>query len=208
MKLESVSNENPPAKNQPMTKAELRREALARRRALLPAEVARRSVELREQLFRGFPVADWRWLSVFLPIQRQQEPDTWLMIREIWRQLPTRLAVPVVQSDGQTLRHFHLTPETTLTTNRWGIPEPVGAPEIKPAAFDAVLVPLLAFDEQGHRVGYGKGFYDRFLTQCRPDALRIGVSLEPPGPRITDAWPGDVRLHACLTPERVWRCNE
>jgi 5-formyltetrahydrofolate cyclo-ligase len=189
-----------------MTKAELRRVMLTRRRALPAAEVAARSQALREQLFAHFPVADWRWLSVFLPIPHQHEPDTWLLVREIWaRQLPTRLAVPVVQPDGQTLRHFLLTPETALVDNRWGIPEPVDAPEVAPAAFDAVLIPLLAFDERGHRVGYGKGFYDRFLSQCRPGALRIGVSLEPPGPRITDAWAGDVRLHACLTPERVWR---
>ena len=99
-------------------------------------------------------------------------------------------------------------PTRQLVENRWGIAEPVGAPEVRPQQLDAVLIPLLAFDETGHRVGYGKGFYDRFLAECRPDALRIGVSLEPPVPRITDAWDGDVRLHACLTPERVWRFGE
>ncbi|WP_073105189.1 5-formyltetrahydrofolate cyclo-ligase [Hymenobacter daecheongensis] len=192
-----------------MTKAELRPQMLARRRALLADEVARRSVALREQLMGDFPVAQWRWLHVFLPIAQQHEPDTWEMVREIWRQLlPVQLAVPVVQPDGRTLRHFRLTPDTKLVTNRWGISEPIDAPEIAPAAFDAVLVPLLAFDEQGHRVGYGKGFYDRFLSECRPDALRIGVSLEPPVFRITDAWAGDVCLHACLTPERVWRFDD
>ncbi len=114
-----------------------------------------------------------------------------------------RLAVPVVQPDGQTLRHYHLTPNTRLADNRWGIPEPVGAAEVAPPQLDAILVPLLAFDEEGHRVGYGKGFYDRFLRECRPEARRIGLSLEPPVPKITDVWPGDIRLHACLTPEGV-----
>lgn len=188
-----------------MTKANLRREALDRRRALPEAEVAWRSALLWQQLEQGFSVPDWRWLHVFLPIPQHSEPDTWHVIRHIWAaQLPVQLAVPVVQADGRTLRHYHLTPETQLVHNRWGIPEPVGAAEVQPAQLDAVLVPLLAFDETGHRVGYGKGFYDLFLGQCRPDALRIGLSLEPPVSRITDAWPGDVRLHACITPEKVW----
>ncbi|SHL40235.1 5-formyltetrahydrofolate cyclo-ligase [Hymenobacter psychrotolerans] len=189
-----------------MTKADLRRAALARRRALPETDVAQRSAALWLQLRAGFPVAEWHWLHVFLPIPHQHEPDTWLLIRELWQELPAlQLAVPVVQSDGQTLRHYHLTPETQLFDSKWGIPEPSGTVEVFPKQLDAVLVPLLAFDEQGHRVGYGKGFYDRFLAACRPDALRIGVSLEPPVPRITDAWEGDVTLHACITPERVWR---
>lgn len=189
-----------------MTKAELRREALTRRRGLPEAAVAQLSAQLWQQLLEQLPVAEWRWLHLFLPIPQQHEPDTWLLIRRLWAALPhLQLAVPVVQPDGHTLRHFHLTPDTTLVNNRWNIPEPVDAAEVAPPQLDAVLVPLLAFDETGHRVGYGKGFYDRFLAECRPDALRIGVSLELPVPRITDAWDGDVRLHTCLTPERVWR---
>lgn len=189
-----------------MTKAELRRQVLARRRALPAEEVARRSAALWRQLRQAFPVREWRWLHLFLPIARQQEPDTWPLIRQLWADLPElQLAVPVVQPDGHTLRHFQLGLETQLVSNRWAIPEPVGAAEVLPPRFDAILVPLLAFDETGQRVGYGKGFYDQFLAQCRPDALRIGVSLEPPVPRILDAWPGDVPLHACLTPEQVWR---
>ena len=193
-----------------MTKADLRGSALARRRALPEAEVARRSAALWVQLEQAFRVRDWQWLHLFLPIARQREPDTWPLIRQLWAQCPNlRLAVPVVQPNGPTLRHFRLGPETLLTSNRWNIPEPgPDAPDVAPELFDAVLVPLLAFDETGHRVGYGKGFYDRFLAECRPDALRIGVSLEPPVPRIADAWAGDVRLHACLTPERVWRFGE
>ncbi|GAA3920187.1 5-formyltetrahydrofolate cyclo-ligase [Hymenobacter algoricola] len=192
-----------------MKKAELRQRALSHRRQLSAEAVAQGSAALGRQLFGSFAVADWQWLHVFLPIERQHEPALWPIIQEIWRQqLPVRLAVPVVQTDGHTLRHFELTPDTELVPNRWGIPEPLNAAEVAPAALDAVLIPLLAFDEQGHRVGYGKGFYDRFLAQCRPDALRIGVSLEPPVLAIEDVWAGDVRLHACLTPERVWHFDK
>ncbi|MBC6991237.1 5-formyltetrahydrofolate cyclo-ligase [Hymenobacter sp. BT491] len=192
-----------------MVKAELRRQMLARRRALAESELEDRSNRLSEHLFREFAITKWRWLHVFLPAVGQHEPDTWKIISRIWaEQLRLQIAVPVVQPDGKTLRHYHLTPTAQLAESHWHIPEPQGATEVAPAAFDAVLVPLLAFDKAGHRVGYGKGFYDRFLQECRPDALRIGLSLEPPVERISDAWEGDMPLHACLTPEQVYWFEE
>ena len=192
------------------TKAALRRTALARRAALPEADAARHSAQLCEQLFAHFPVAEWRWLHVFLPLARHNEPDTWPIIRRIWAEgLAVRLAAPVVQPDGISLKHYELTPQTPLHPNRWGIPEPEApaAAEVPAAAFDAVLVPLLAVDAAGHRVGYGGGFYDRFLAQCRPQTQLIGVNVldETPIVRITDVLPTDVPLTACLTPGGLWR---
>ncbi|WP_151086728.1 5-formyltetrahydrofolate cyclo-ligase [Hymenobacter baengnokdamensis] len=191
------------------TKAALRRAALARRQALTPAEVSQRSEALRDQLFQNFPVAEWRWLHLFLPLLSKNEPDTWLIIRQIWDQkLRPRLAAPVVQADSISLKHYELTSETRLLPNRWGIPEPLANPttEVVPAQLDAVLVPLLACDQLGQRVGYGGGFYDRFLAQCRPGTLFIGLNIltETPVPALADVLPTDVPLHACLTPNGVW----
>jgi 5-formyltetrahydrofolate cyclo-ligase len=186
-----------------MLKADLRRLMLTRRRALPPAELATRSARVAARLFADFDLVNWGTVHVFLPLQRRQELNTWLIIRCLWAEWPaTRVVVPVVEADG-TLTHRLLTAATPLQESAWGIPEPIDSPVISPAEIDAVLLPLLAFDEQGQRVGYGKGFYDRFLLEC-PQARRIGLSLEPPVPRIEDVWPGDVLLHACVTPERVW----
>ncbi|MDO7884951.1 5-formyltetrahydrofolate cyclo-ligase [Hymenobacter cheonanensis] len=192
-----------------LSKAALRRAALARRQALTPAEVAHRSTQLSAQLFAHFPVAAWRGLHVFLPLASKNEPDTWAIIQRIWAEkLPLRLAVPVVQADGISLKHYELTAITPLLANRWGIPEPMAslATEVQPAQLDAVLVPLLACDAQGQRVGYGGGFYDRFLAQCRPDALFIGLTIldDAPVPALADVLPTDVPLHACLAPGGVW----
>lgn len=193
-------------------KATLRRAALTRRLALDSGEVARRSDKLRENLLREFPVAQWQWLHLFLPLQKRNEPDTWEIIRWVWgEELPLRLAVPVVQPDGESMRHYELTPATQLIQNRWGIDEPVPdlltAPEVFPGVLDAVLVPLLGVDRTGQRVGYGGGFYDRFLAQCRPGAQFIGLNLlnEPPVRRIADVLPTDVPLTAYVTPGKVWR---
>ena len=192
------------------TKAALRRAALPRRLALSPAEVTRRSQQLAEQLFSSFPVAAWRWLHVFLPLASKHEPDTWQIINRIWAEnLPVRLAAPVVQPDGISLKNYELTPATPLLPSRWGIPEPVAEPaaEVASALFDAVLVPLLAVDRHGQRVGYGGGFYDRFLAQCRPETQFIGLNLltDAPGPALADVLPTDVPLHACVGPGGVWK---
>lgn len=192
-----------------LTKAALRRAALARRQALSSAEVARRSQQLAELLFQHFPVAQWRWLHVFLPLAKKNEPDTWPLIRRVWAGQPApRLAAPVVQPDGISLKNYELTPATPLLASRWGIPEPVAdaATEVVPAQLDAVLVPLLACDRQGQRVGYGGGFYDRLLAQCRPGTRFIGLTIldDEPVATLADVLPTDMPLHACLTPGGVW----
>jgi 5-formyltetrahydrofolate cyclo-ligase len=192
-----------------LTKTDLRRAALAQRQALTSAEVAQRSQQLADQLFQHFPVAQWRWLHVFLPLARKNEPDTWPIIHRLWEgKLPVRLAAPVVQPDSISLKHYELTSATPLLTDRWGIPEPLAdlATEVAPAQLDAVLVPLLACDQHGQRVGYGGGFYDRFLAECRPDTVFIGLNLldDEPVAALADVLPTDVPLHACLTPGAVW----
>ena len=200
-----------PANQFPMlTKVALRPATLARRRALTADEVTRRSDKLSEQLFRHFPVAEWRWLHLFLPLARHNEPDTWPIVRRIRADfMALRLGVPVVQADGISLKNYALSSATLLRENRWGIPEPVADPatEVPPTAFDAVLVPLLAVDATGQRVGYGGGFYDRFLAQCRPGTPFIGLNVldEVLGGRIADVLTTDVPLTACITPSGVWR---
>ena len=74
--------------------------------------------------------------------------------------------------------------------------------EISPKSIDVVFIPLLAFDNQGNRVGYGKGFYDKFLSECREDVLRVGVSFFPSEEKIIDVLQTDISLQYCVTPEK------
>jgi 5-formyltetrahydrofolate cyclo-ligase len=67
-----------------------------------------------------------------------------------------------------------------------------------------VIVPMLAFDRQGNRVGYGKGYYDSFLKQCRPDCIKVGVCYFEPIAQIDDAGDFDVPLNFCITPQQVY----
>lgn len=188
-----------------MLKAVLRQEAL-RRRSLCPAEeVKLRSQRICDLFFATFSLEGTRLLHLFLPIRRYKELDTWLLIDRLRREYPAvAIAVPVADLQQTSLSHCLLQPGTVLAENRWGISEPVGAVEVSPEVIDMVLLPLLAFDDQGNRVGYGKGFYDRFLAQCRPGVLKIGLSLEPPVRQITDPHPLDVSLDYAVTPEQVY----
>jgi 5-formyltetrahydrofolate cyclo-ligase len=67
-----------------------------------------------------------------------------------------------------------------------------------------IIIPLLAFDEKGYRVGYGKGFYDRYLKECREDCLKIGLSYFEAVPSVDDAAEFDVPLDFCITPQRTY----
>lgn len=188
-----------------MHKAELRKTMLQRRRALSVDEVAVRSQRIADLFFRHFPLRAGQTVHVFLPIIKNNEVNTWAIIERLRLEHPeVRVVVPVTDAAQNVLTHHRLTEESVLVENAWGIPEPKDAQIIHANEVDLVLLPLLAFDRQGHRVGYGKGFYDRFLADCRPDVVKVGLSLEPPVERIADPNEYDVPLDYAITPEGVW----
>ena len=86
----------------------------------------------------------------------------------------------------------------------WEIFEPINDVSIEAKKIDLVLVPLLCFDEQGSRIGYGKGFYDKFLADCSPNCLKIGLSYFAPIREISDTQNFDIKLDFCVMPAKVW----
>jgi 5-formyltetrahydrofolate cyclo-ligase len=141
----------------------------------------------------------------YLPANGKKEPDPEPILRWLaFRNPGMRTMVPRVNADMQTLSHCWLGEDSILELNAWGIPQPTGAAEGKPEEIDLVIVPLLAFDVNGHRVGYGKGFYDRFLASCRPETIKLGLSFFDPVERIEDTNTFDIRLDYCVTPERTY----
>lgn len=190
-----------------MTKADLRTRFLAERRALSLSEVEYRSAAIAEHFFQEVLLETTGTVHVFLPAEGRNEVNTWFIIRRMWADFPAvQVATSVTNWAEKKLAHYVLTPEMPLVTNRFGIPEPVPGQtfDLRPLTFDLVLVPLLAVDERGHRVGYGGGYYDRFLAQCRPDCQKIGLSLFPPVCRIDDVDETDVPLNGWITTERIW----
>ncbi|GAA4407584.1 5-formyltetrahydrofolate cyclo-ligase [Nibrella viscosa] len=193
-----------------MHKASLRKLYRAKRQALSEADWQQRCAAIQERLLAflttQFEPEDGFTLHTYLPIRRQREVDTYSIIAELRQRYPKlRALISRSHSDG-SMRHVSWSDDVTLTDNQWGIPEPADTnhPEVNSHDIDVVLVPLLIFDKQGHRVGYGKGYYDRFLATCRPDVLAIGLSFFEPIEAISDKTPLDVPIHVCFTPFRNW----
>lgn len=188
------------------TKGELRQHVRQLRQQLSQQELERRSQAVCQRFFEAIPLEQIRVLHSYLPIERHRELNPKPILEKLQQeQKHIRLVVSRTLWEQRQMEHVYFEAETEIAENQWGIPEPVGG-EVCPAEkIDAVLVPLLAFDRSGHRLGYGAGFYDRFLSQCAPNALSIGLSLFPP---LEGALPGilptDIALTHCLTPEKVF----
>jgi len=136
-------------------------------------------------------------ISVFLPIKKFNEVNTWHLINEI----DANFYLPVIKS--KTLKHIQFEDKIQLTFNTWGIQEPIYGIEILPKKFDYVIVPLLAYDKNGHRIGYGAGFYDNLLIQCNPNCKFIGVSFFDPLIELIETYPTDIPMHYCVTPTKI-----
>jgi 5-formyltetrahydrofolate cyclo-ligase len=155
--------------------------------------------------FQKLPLPFIQTILSFYPLEERGEMDTFIITDYLSFTNPgIQVAFPKTNMDDCSMQAITVTDETEFEENDWSIPEPVSGTVLPPQAIDAVLVPMLAFDEKGNRVGYGKGFYDRFLQQCRTDCITIGLCYFDAVPLIEDAGNYDVTLNYCITPQRVY----
>ncbi len=187
-----------------MTKSELRKIYLPKQKTLPASEREGKVKNICRLFFQTFDLSAVNFLHSFLPIERFNEIDTHSILKRVWQDHPhIETVVPRVNLDTNEMENLKFTHETELVLSNWQIHEPSHDDIVAPDKIDMVLVPLLCFDERGYRVGYGKGFYDRFLARCRPGAQKIGLSYFPPVPEITNIDDFDVRLDFCITPEKL-----
>ncbi len=188
-----------------MTKAALRRIYLEKQKSLSDVERSEKSLRIVDRFFEHFSLADVRFLHIFLPIEKNNEIDTIIFINRLRRDFPEiKILVSRVDFETLSLEILELDAAAKLALNRWKIPEPTNGKTTALEKIDVCLVPLLCFDERGFRVGYGKGFYDKFLSRCRENCLKIGLSYFAPTEKISDVQKFDVKLDVCLTPADTW----
>jgi 5-formyltetrahydrofolate cyclo-ligase len=192
-----------------MLKAELRKIYLARQKSLSAQERSEKSLRIAANFFQSFDLGEIRYLHCFLPIEKFNEIDTEPIFRRVRRDFPRiETLVPRVDFHAREIENLKFSAETELVENAWQIHEPAHDESVETEKIDLILIPLLCFDERGFRVGYGKGFYDRLLKNCRPDCLKIGLSYFPPVAEIDDAQDFDVKLDFFVTPERIFSRRE
>ena len=161
---------------------------------------------IADMLFAEFDFAKLKVVHCFISIAKFNEVDTSIIFERIWDEFPNvRTAVPRVHDSTGELEHFYYDRGTNMVKNAWGIEEPSGAERVNPNEIDLVIVPLLCFDERGYRVGYGKGYYDRFLRECRADCVTAGLSFFPPEIEIKDIHDGDFTLDMFIMPNGIFR---
>lgn len=182
-----------------MTKTEARSHYLAQRNLLGDAVRSDYDLRLCNHFFQKVDLNGVHILHLYLPIPARHEPDTWAILDRLRREFGhIRLVVPKVAANGE-LQHIFFEGLHQLKENAWGIPEPQTGVPADPARLDLVIVPLLAFAANGQRVGYGKGFYDRFLAQCKRHCRKVGLSYFEAA-AIEGFDDTDVALDAVVTP--------
>ena len=183
-------------------KTALRKHYKQRRLALSAETLAAMSIAIANRAMT-LPIWESRYMHLFLSSSRHREIDTHPLLT-LLQGKDKCVVVPKMNWKQGTLQHYLLDEDTPLAINDWGIPEPITGQSILPAQLEVVFVPLLAYDQKGNRLGYGKGFYDRFLAECSPQCWRIGLSCFPPEKALPAVNATDVPLHACITPEKIY----
>jgi 5-formyltetrahydrofolate cyclo-ligase len=180
-------------------KTKLRGDAAARRDALAP-DLRKAAAEAIAA--RPFPVALQPGLIVsgFMPLKSEINP---LLLMQKLAEAGARLALPAIAGRGKPLSMRAWEFGAPLDRGQWGIREPKSdAPEVVP---DIMLVPLLAFDRAGHRIGYGAGYYDMTISRARSlkRVIAIGIAFAAQEVPQVPTTPRDERLDLVLTEREV-----
>lgn len=135
-------------------------------------------------------------IHLFLPIASFNEVNTFPLYDQLQR---SGLKLYTSFLSGETLKTVLLPKDVELIEDKWGIPIPKEPLFTASDDIQLVLVPLLVFDQGGNRIGYGKGYYDGFLSGLSKNVVKIGLSFFPP---VETVYPEahDIRLDACFTP--------
>ena len=188
-----------------MTKDELRDIYLKKRMALSDQSCSIMSHTISETFIEKFDLEHLNVLHSFIPLVKNKEPDTWIIIDWILTKFPDiRISLPRIIDKTNGLENFYFDDRFPLKKNKWGLEEPTQGENTAVGDIDLVIVPLVAFDQKGNRVGYGKGFYDKFLSECRPDCKRVGLSFFEAVDNIDDITALDMPLHYCITPKTFY----
>ncbi len=174
-----------------------------KRLSLTNQEIDHLSHEVYKQLEK-LNIWTLKHYHIFISIKKNNELDTSLVINKL-KSKQKKIIVPKISNNE--LIHLAINEKTEFSLNHYGIVEPNDGDCFKIENLDIIFIPLLVFDLEGHRVGYGKGYYDSFLKLTKSSTLKIGLSLFDPIYKIEDINNNDTKLDYCITPTQVHKFN-
>tara|TARA_R110000751_G_scaffold136886_2_gene239955 strand:- start:389 stop:952 length:564 start_codon:yes stop_codon:yes gene_type:complete len=186
-----------------MSKPLLRKKYKDLRQALSETQVEDNSLAIANKLL-SLDIWNNTFYHIFLTIEEQKEINTDYILN-ILSGKDKNIVISKSNFEDYSMTHYLLTDNTKIIKNNYNIPEPIDGIEIPSSQLEVVFIPLLAFDNTGHRIGYGKGFYDRFLAQCKPETIKIGLSFFEAEAETIEASEDDIKLDYCVTPNRVFQ---
>lgn len=187
-----------------MNKQVLREMFLEKRKTLSSNEHALRSDKVNDfaiQFIKDRPIKS---IHLFMPIERQREVDTQSIFEFLQKSAAHRIILPKVKTETNELIHIEYGIETKLLKGKYGILEPSNGKLIAPKRIDCVFIPLISFDRLGHRIGYGGGYYDKFLSQLPESSLKVGLSTSTPLDLIPYIEDHDVRMDYCINHQATY----
>lgn len=182
-----------------MKKQIVRTVYLQKRKELTPEEINSLQENIYQQVF-DLSIKNIQTVHIFLSLQKFNELNTQPII-DYFRSKQKQLVISKCNFEDHTLSHFYFNEDTKLSANKFGVLEPVSGTQVSESELDLIFVPLLISDEAHYRVGYGKGFYDKFLAKCSKHTQKIGLNFFAPIPKIEDINPFDIALDAVIFPK-------
>lgn len=189
-----------------MNKKELRAKYKQLRKGLSLDQIEDKSLAIANRILQ-LDIWEKTYYHLFLTIEEQKEVETEFIL-QVLAGKDKEIVVPKCNFDECSMTNYLLTDNTKFQKNEYNIYEPVDGIEVPNSKIDVVFVPLLAFDRSGQRVGYGKGFYDAFLSKCNEDVIKVGLSFFEAEESIEDVLESDIRLDYCVTPEANYAFRE
>jgi 5-formyltetrahydrofolate cyclo-ligase len=160
------------SKNVRVEKAQLRSEMMKLRKSLSEASYQEKSLAVCRNIINNINLKDVQIIAGYFPVQH--EVNVMSLVRNLLKE-GKQIYLPRVENDEL---HFHKM-ENDLEIGPYKIPQPrIDSPEVKPENIELFFIPGLAFDKNGNRLGYGKGFYDRLLLRTVPKAQKVGITFD------------------------------
>ena len=183
-----------------MNKKTLRSVYLSKRIGLSDSEYSNRNHQLTAHVLTFLKqYKPHRNIHIFLSMEEQKEPLTAEILTFLWAQNHQQVFSSKTHFAERKLSHHIVSGMDNIQRDERGIPYPATEAHYPAKTMDLVFVPLISFDKHGHRIGYGAGLYDRFLSELRPGCLKVGLALTPPLDKIRFTEAHDIPLDACIT---------